>query len=51
MKREEHSVRLYTDLKEKNTDKNLVDLFVFLVQEESKHKYFLEKLYDDEVLK
>ena len=51
MKREERSVKLYTDLKEKNTDKNLIDLFAFLVQEESKHKYSLEKLYDDEVLK
>jgi rubrerythrin len=51
MKREEHSVRLYTDLKEKNTHEALVKLFAFLIQEESKHKYFLEKLYDDEVLK
>jgi rubrerythrin len=51
MKREERSVKLYTDLKEKNTDKNLIVLFAFLVQEESKHKYSLEKLYDDEVLK
>jgi rubrerythrin len=51
MKREERSVKLYTDLKEKNTDKTLVNLFTFLVQEESKHKYVLEKLYDDEVLK
>ena len=51
MKREERSVKLYTDLKEKNTHEALVKLFAFLVQEESKHKYFLEKLYDDEVLK
>ena len=47
MKREERSVKLYTDLKEKNTDKTLVNLFAFLIQEESKHKYALEKLYDD----
>ncbi len=51
MKREERSVKLYTDLKEKNEDKGLVDLFTFLVQEEMKHKYYLEKLYDDEILK
>jgi rubrerythrin len=51
MKREERSVKLYTDLTEKNVDKNLNNLFAFLIQEESKHKYALEKLYDDEVLK
>jgi rubrerythrin len=51
MKREERSVKLYTDLTEKNVDKNLNDLFTFLIQEESKHKYALEKLYDDEILK
>jgi rubrerythrin len=51
MKREERSVKLYTDLKEKNTDKKLFNLFAFLLQEESKHKYALEKLYDDDVLK
>jgi len=51
MKREERSVKLYTDLSEKNQDENLKTLFVFLIQEESKHKYYLEKLYDDEVLK
>ena len=51
MKREERSVKLYTDLKEKNDDKGLVELFTFLVQEEMKHKLYLEKLYDDEILK
>ena len=51
MKREERSVKLYTDLTEKNVDKNLNNLFTFLIQEESKHKYALEKIYDDEVLK
>ena len=51
MKREERSVRLYTDLNEKNRDKNLGNLFTFLIQEESKHKYHIERLYDDEVLK
>jgi rubrerythrin len=51
MKREERSVKLYTDLKERNQDPTLNNLFTFLVQEESKHKYSLEKLYDDEILK
>lgn len=51
MKREERSVKLYTDLNEKNLDESLKSLFIFLVQEETKHKYYVEKLYDDEVLK
>ena len=51
MKREERSVKLYTDLNEKNQDENLRNLFTFLIQEESKHKYYIEKLYDDEILK
>jgi len=51
MKREERSVKLYTDLNEKNQDEKLRSLFTFLIQEESKHKYYIEKLYDEEVLK
>jgi len=51
MKREERSVKLYTDLNEKNQDESFKNLFTFLIQEESKHKYYIEKLYDDEVLK
>jgi len=51
MKREERSVKLYTDLNEKNENESLKNLFTFLIQEESKHKYAIEKLYDDEVLK
>ncbi len=51
MKREERSVNLYTDLNEKNQDEVLRNVFSFLIQEESKHKYYIEKLYDDEVLK
>jgi rubrerythrin len=50
MKREERSVKLYTDLNEKNQNENLRNLFTFLIQEEGKHKYYIEKLYDDEVL-
>jgi len=51
MKREERSVKLYTDLKEKNQDEALDKLLTFLIQEETKHKYGIEKIYDDEVLK
>jgi len=51
MKREERSVKLYTDLNERNQDEALRSLFTFLIQEESKHKYYIEKLYDDEILK
>jgi len=51
MKREERSVKLYTDLNEKNENETLRNLFAFLIQEEGKHKYYIEKLYDDEILK
>ncbi len=51
MKREERSVKLYTDLNQKNENEALKRLFTFLVQEESKHKYAIEKIYDDEILK
>ncbi len=51
MKREEASVKLYTVLKEPTTDPDLKKLFAFLAGEESKHKYKLEKIYDDEILK
>ncbi len=51
MKREERSVKLYTGLNEKNQDENLRNLFTFLIQEESKHKNYIEKVYDEEILK
>jgi rubrerythrin len=51
MKREERSVKLYTDLNKKNEEESLKNLFTFLIQEESKHKYAIEKIYDEEVLK
>jgi len=51
MKREERSVKLYEDLKGTNPDEDLKRLFTFLVQEESKHKFRLEKIYDEEILK
>ena len=51
MKREEQSVKLYTALEEPTTDPDLKKLFTFLAGEESKHKFKLEKIYDDEILK
>ena len=51
MKREERSVKLYEDLKGSNPDKDLKKLFSFLIQEESKHKLRLEKIYDEEILR
>jgi rubrerythrin len=51
MKREERSVKLYEGLKGTNPDEDLKKLFSLLVQEESKHKLRLEKIYDEEILK
>ena len=51
MKREERSVKLYEDLKENNLDEDYKKLFTFLIQEESRHKLRLEKIYDEEILK
>ena len=51
MKMEERALKLYTDMKESHKDPNINKLFTFLANEESKHKYRLEKIYDDEVLK
>lgn len=47
MKREEHSLKLYNDLKEKAKDEDLIKLFKILAQEEAKHKNILETFYDD----
>jgi len=51
MKREESSIKLYSDLKPLDGDEVLTKFFSFLIQEETKHKYSLEKIYDDEILK
>ena len=51
MKNEEHSVKLYKDLKESCKDKELKKMFAFLAQEEAKHKLKFEKIYDEEILK
>jgi rubrerythrin len=51
MKNEEHSVKLYHDLKASCRDEGLRKLFAFLAQEEAKHKLKFEKLYDEEIWK
>ncbi len=51
MKNEEHSVKLYNDLKTSCRDEDLKKLFAFLEQEEAKHKLKFEKIYDEEILK
>ena len=51
MKNEEHSVKLYNDLKESCMDEDLKRLFEFLAHEEAKHKLKFEKIYDEEILK
>ncbi|MGQ9852148.1 MAG: ferritin family protein [Candidatus Oleimicrobiaceae bacterium] len=51
MKREEQSVRLYTDLRQQSGDAGLQNLFGLLVEEEKRHKLRLETIYDDEILR
>jgi len=51
MKMEERSLKLYTGLKETAKDKEMNKLFEFLAQQEAKHKYSLEKKYDEDILK
>ena len=51
MKNEEHSVKLYNDLKESCMEEDLKRLFEFLAHEEARHKLKFEKIYDDEILK
>jgi rubrerythrin len=51
MKMEEHSLKLYNDMKESSKDGDLKKLFSFLANEETKHKLRLEKIYDEEILK
>ena len=51
MKNEEHSVKLYSDLKKSCMDGDLKRLFEFLAHKEAKHKMKFEKIYDEEILK
>jgi len=51
MKREEASVRLYTDLASVASDAAVKQLFLNLTAEEAKHKLKFERIYNDEILK
>ncbi len=51
MKNEEHSFKLYNDLKDSCKDEELKKVFAILAQEEAKHKLKFEKIYDEEILK
>lgn len=47
MKKEEIAVKLYTDLGGQSDNADAKKIFSILVQEESKHKFALESMYDD----
>ncbi len=51
MKREEASIKLYTEFTEENSDPALIKLFQILAQEELRHKNRLQKEYDEVILK
>ena len=51
MKMEERSLKLYNDLEGSSKEEELKKLFTFLAQQEAKHKFRLEKIYDEEILK
>ncbi len=51
MKNEEHSFKLYNDLRDSCKDQELKKVFAVLAQEEAKHKLRFEKIYDEEILK
>ena len=50
MKREERSVKLYTEMAQKLGNPKLQRLFRVLAQEEAKHKLAFEKEYDEYIL-
>ncbi|OQY53032.1 MAG: rubrerythrin [Desulfobacteraceae bacterium 4572_89] len=47
MKKEEIAVKLYTDLGGQSDNADAKKVFNILVQEEGKHKFVLESMYDD----
>jgi rubrerythrin len=50
MHREKASINLYTDLEKLVTDPLSKQLFQNLVSEERAHKFFFEKMWDEDVL-
>ncbi len=51
MKNEEHSVKLYNDLRDSCKDEELKKVFAVLALEEAMHKLKFEEIYDEEILK
>ncbi len=51
MKREENSLKLYSEMALRFQDSELEKLFQRLSQEEKQHKLYFEQLYDEVVLK
>jgi len=51
MKREKKAFQLYTNLADAAQDENIRNLFLYLAQEEAKHKLMIEIEYDEHVLK
>jgi len=51
MKRELAALNLYTDLAKTVTDQNAKQLFENLAADESAHKLYFEKVWDDEIMK
>ena len=51
MKKEKAAYKLYTDLAQSIEDENISKIFLFLAQEEAKHKLHFEIEYDEVVLK
>ena len=51
MKREEKAYRMYVDLAEKTNRPEMAKLFQMLANEELNHKQYIEKEYDDQVLR
>ncbi|MCB5246143.1 MAG: ferritin family protein [Candidatus Cloacimonetes bacterium] len=47
MKREENSLRLYTELSDRFADEQIANIFRKLASEEAKHKLWFETLYDE----
>lgn len=50
MKKEKKAFQLYNDLAETTDNENVKNLFMFLAQEEAKHKLRLEIEYDEYIL-
>ncbi|MGN7613595.1 ferritin family protein [Magnetococcales bacterium HHB-1] len=49
-KQEQEAERLYRDLAKTAQDKELKETFIFLAEQEAKHRHQLETEYDDEIL-